>query len=156
MSLLIGDNSVVRMHYTLTNSDGEVLDSSSGGEPLAYLHGAGNIIPGLERELTGKVTGDSLTVVVAPEDGYGEVHEELFQVVPREAFQGIDTIEPGMNFQAQGEGGQVQSIVVAKVDGDQITVDANHPLAGVQLHFDVEIVEVRDASAAEIAQGHIQ
>ncbi len=155
MSLLIGDNSVVRMHYTLTNSDGEVLDSSSGGEPLAYLHGAGNIIPGLERELTGKVAGDSLTVVVAPEDGYGEVNEGLFQVVPREAFQGIDTIEPGMNFQAQGEGGQVQSIVVAKVDGDEITVDANHPLAGVQLHFAVEIVEVRDASDEEIAHGHV-
>lgn len=155
MSLLIGDNSVVRMHYTLTNSDGEVLDSSSGGEPLAYLHGAGNIIPGLERELTGKVAGDSLTVVVAPEDGYGEVNEGLFQVVPREAFQGIDAIEPGMNFQAQGEGGQVQSIVVAKVDGDEITVDANHPLAGVQLHFAVEIVEVRDASDEEIAHGHV-
>ena len=75
--------------------------------------------------------------------------------MPREAFQGIDTIEPGMNFQAQGEGGQVQSIVVAKVDGDEITVDANHPLAGVQLHFDVEIVEVRDASDEEIAQGHV-
>lgn len=155
MSLLIGDNAVVRMHYTLTNSEGEVLDSSSGAEPLAYLHGAGNIIPGLERELTGKVAGDSLTVVVAPEDGYGEVRQELFQVVPSEAFQGIDTIEPGMNFQAQGEGGQVQSIVVAKVDGDQITVDANHPLAGVQLHFDVEIVEVRAASDEEIAHGHV-
>ena len=155
MSLLIGDNSVVRMHYTLTNPEGEVLDSSSGSDPLAYLHGAGNIIPGLERELTGKVAGDTLTVVVAPEDGYGDVQQELFQVVPREAFQGIDTIEPGMNFQAQGEGGQVQSIVVAEVDGDEVTVDANHPLAGVQLHFDVEIVEVREASAEELAHGHV-
>lgn len=155
MSLLIGENLVVRMHYTLTNSDGEVLDSSSGSDPLAYLHGAGNIIPGLERELTGKVTGDKVNVVVAPADGYGEVQQELFQVVPREAFQGIDTIEPGMNFQAQGEGGQVQSIVVAKVDGDEVTVDANHPLAGVQLHFDVEIVEVRDATEEELAHGHV-
>lgn len=155
MSLLIGDNLVVRMHYTLTNAEGDVLDSSSGAEPLAYLHGAGNIIPGLERELTGKVAGDSLTVVVAPADGYGEVRQELFQVVPREAFQGIDTIEPGMNFQAQGQGGQVQNIVVSKVDGDDITVDANHPLAGVQLHFDVDIVEVREASDEEIAHGHV-
>ncbi|NND69000.1 MAG: peptidylprolyl isomerase [Halioglobus sp.] len=155
MSLLIGDNLVVRMHYTLTNAEGEVLDSSSGSDPLAYLHGAGNIIPGLERELTGKVSGDKVNVVVAPADGYGEVQQELFQVVPREAFQGIDTIEPGMNFQAQGEGGQVQSITVAKVEGDEITVDANHPLAGVQLHFDVEIVEVRDASEEELAHGHV-
>ena len=154
MSLLIGDNSVVSMHYTLTNNDGEVLDSSEGAQPLVYLHGAGNIIPGLERELTGKVTGDSLNVKVAPADGYGEVVPELMQVVPRAAFQGVEQVEVGMAFTASGEGGQTQRIVVAEVDGDNITVDANHPLAGVELNFAVEIVDVRDATEQEIAHGH--
>lgn len=154
MSLLIGDNLVVSMHYTLTNNDGEVLDSSEGAQPLVYLHGAGNIIPGLERELTGKVAGDSLDVKVAPADGYGEVVPELMQVVPRSAFQGVDEVEVGMAFTASGEGGQTQRIVVAAVEGDNVTVDANHPLAGVELNFAVEIVDVRDATEEELAHGH--
>ena len=153
MSLLIGDNSVVRMHYTLTNSDGEVLDSSSGGEPLAYLHGAGNIIPGLESALVGKQAGDTLNVVVAAADAYGERHDGLVQEVPREAFQGVEDIQAGMRFQAQTDQGPV-SVVVTAVTEQTVTVDGNHPLAGQQLTFDVEVVAVRDANEEELAHGH--
>ena len=155
MSLLIGNNLVVSMHYKLTNNEGQVLDSSEGAEPLSYLHGAGNIIPGLEQALVGKVQGEKLQVQVAPGDAYGEIRAEMIQVVPRAAFQGVDTIEPGMAFQAQGPDGATQQIMVREVDGDNITIDANHPLAGVELTFDVEIVGVREASEEEIAHGHV-
>ena len=154
MALLIGDNSVVSMHYKLTNAGGELLDSSEGREPLTYLHGAGNIIPGLENALVGKVAGDSLQVEITPAEGYGEVRQELLQVVPREAFQGVEQIEPGMAFQAQGQDGTTRQIVVREINGNDITVDGNHPLAGVDLHFDVQIIEVREASAEEVAHGH--
>ncbi|HAR07806.1 MAG TPA: peptidylprolyl isomerase, partial [Cobetia sp.] len=97
----IAQNAVVSFHYTLTNNEGEVLDSSEGREPLAYIHGAGNIVPGLEKELDGKTSGDELKVAVSPEEGYGEVQEALVQEVPREAFQGVEDIEAGMQFQAQ-------------------------------------------------------
>jgi FKBP-type peptidyl-prolyl cis-trans isomerase SlyD len=155
MTLPIGDNVVVSMHYTLTNSAGELLDSSEGADPLSYLHGAGNIIAGLENALSGKLTGDALQVQIAPADAYGEIREEMIQVVPRSAFQGIEEIEPGMAFQARGPDGASQQIVVRSVDGDQVTVDGNHPLAGVELHFDVQIVDVREATEEEIAHGHV-
>ena len=154
MTLLIGDNSVVSMHYKLTDASGEVLDSSDGGEPLTYLHGAGNIIPGLENALVGKVAGDSLKVEVPPAEGYGEIRQELMQVVPREAFQGVEQLKPGMAFQAQGQDGSTRQIVVREINGDEIMVDGNHPLAGVDLHFDVQVVEVREASEEEVAHGH--
>ena len=155
MSLLIGNNVVASIHYTLTNSSGEVLDSSEGAEPLAYLHGAGNIIPGLENALVGKTAGASLQVNIAPADAYGELQPELVQVVPREAFLGVDEIEPGMSFEAQDPQGQARRIIVKSVEGDEVTIDANHPLAGVELNFDVQVVDVRDASEEEIAHGHV-
>ena len=155
MSLLIGVKLVVTIHYKLTDNSGEVIDSSEGAEPLAYLHGAGNIIPGLENALVGKTAGATLQVAVAPEDGYGEIHPQLIETVPREAFEGIDTIEPGMAFEAQGSDGQARRIVVKEVSGDEIIIDGNHPLAGVELNFDVEVVSVRDASEEEIAHGHV-
>lgn len=155
MSLLIGDNLVVSMHYELTDNDGTVLDSSKDAEPLPYLHGAGNIIPGLEKALVGKTQGDSLQVTVEPAEGYGEVAPELINTVDRSAFQGVESIEVGMAFEAQGADGSVQRIIVKDVDGDEITVDANHPLAGVTLNFDVEIVSVREATEEEIAHGHV-
>ncbi|GAB5450297.1 MAG: peptidylprolyl isomerase [Halioglobus sp.] len=155
MSLLIGNNLVVSMHYKLTDNDGEVLDSSEGREPLTYLHGAGNIIPGLETALTGKVEGDSVQATIAPADAYGETQEEMIQVVPRAAFQGVESIEPGMTFTASGQDGATQQITVTEVQGDDITVDANHPLAGVELNFDVQIVSVRAASEEELAHGHV-
>lgn len=149
----VADQHVVRIHYTLTDDTGDVLDSSSGGEPLTYLHGSGNIIPGLERELSGKRAGDTLQVRVDPADGYGEHREELVQAVPMSAFQGIENIEPGMRFEASGpEGSQV--VMVTEVSDDAVTVDANHALAGEVLNFDVEIVDVRTAEPEEIEHGH--
>lgn len=155
MSLMIGDNMVVSMHYTLTDDGGNVLDSSEGSDPLSYLHGAGNIIPGLEKALVGKVADDALKVQVAPTEGYGEKMPELMQTVDKAAFQGVDNLEPGMAFEAEGENGQVQRVIIASIDGDQVTVDGNHPLAGVTLNFDVKIVSVRDATEEEISHGHV-
>ena len=154
MSLLIGNNSVVSMHYKLTDDDGNVLDSSEGSEPLVYLHGARNIIPGLEKELIGKVEGDSLQVRVEPANGYGEIRPELVQTVEKSAFQGV-SVEAGMAFEARTPDGSVQRVVVKQVDGDEVTIDANHPLAGRVLHFDIEIVSVREATAEEISHGHV-
>ena len=150
----IAQNAVVSFHYTLTNNEGEVLDSPEGREPLAYIHGAGNIVPGLEKELDGKTSGDELKVAVSPEEGYGEVQEALVQEVPREAFQGVEDIEAGMQFQAQTQGGPLM-VTVTKVEGDTVTVDGNHPLAGETLNFDVQITNVREASAEELEHGHV-
>jgi len=153
-SMQIAQNSVVAFHYTLTNDAGEVLDSSEGREPLTYLHGAGNIIPGLEKELEGHATGEKLQVKVSPEEGYGDVQPQLVQEVPRDAFQGVENVEPGMQFQAQTQGGPLM-VTVTQVDGDTVTVDGNHPLAGQPLNFDVEIAEVREASEEEVEHGHV-
>ncbi|TDO06876.1 MULTISPECIES: FKBP-type peptidyl-prolyl cis-trans isomerase [Halomonas] len=150
----IAQNSVVAFHYTLTNDAGDVLDSSEGREPLTYLHGAGNIIPGLEKQLEGLAPGDKLQAKVTPEEGYGEVQAQLVQEVPRDAFQGVDNVEPGMQFQAQTQGGPLM-VTVTSVEGDTVTVDGNHPLAGQPLNFDVEIAEVREASEDEIEHGHV-
>ncbi len=155
MSLLIGDNLVVSMHYTLTDDEGNVLDSSEGGEALSYLHGAGNIIPGLEKALTGKVANDSLEVRVEPEEAYGAVIPELIQTIDKAAFQEVESLEPGMAFEAQGPEGQVQRIVVKKVEGNDVTIDGNHPLAGVALTFAVQILAVREATQEEIEHGHV-
>ncbi len=155
MSLLIGDNLVVSMHYKLTDDDANLLDSSEGSEPLAYLHGAGNIIPGLEKALVGKVAGDTVQVRIEPADAYGEIRPELIETVDIAAFQGVDSVEPGMAFEAQAPDGSVQRIVVKAVEGNDVTIDANHPLAGVTLNFDVEIVGVREATQEEIAHGHV-
>lgn len=150
----IAQNSVVSFHYTLTNDAGEVIDSSEGRDPLSYLQGAGNIVPGLEEAMEGRRAGDSFKVDVAPEDGYGTHHEGLVQDVPRAAFQGVDEIEAGMSFQAQTPQG-VHSVTVTRVTAETITVDGNHPLAGQTLHFDVQITEVRAASAEELSHGHV-
>jgi len=150
----IGHEKVVSIHYTLTNTEGTVLDSSSGSDPLAYLHGFGNIIPGLENALTGKAAGDKLSVTVDPEQAYGTRDERLVQDVPRGAFKGVDQLAPGMQFQAQGPEG-TRLVIVTKVAEDLVTVDANHPLAGQTLHFEVEVSEVRDATAEELEHGHV-
>ena len=149
----IAKNTVVTMNYTLTDPQGQVLDSSEGREPLAYLHGASNIIPGLEAALSGKAVGDSLTVTVPPEQGYGPHDPNLVQPVPRANFQGAPDIKPGMQFQAHtSEGTRV--VTVVKVDEQNVTVDANHPLAGMDLKFDVSVVGVREASPEELQHGH--
>ncbi len=151
----IQNNAVVAIHYTLTNNAGEVIDSSEGKDPLKYLHGAGNIIPGLENALVDCCVGDKKDVVVEPRDGYGERDENLVQKLPREAFGGIDTIEVGMEFQAQGQDGSVQYVSVEKVEDDGITINANHPLAGETLNFAVSVEEVREATESEIEHGHV-
>ena len=149
----IAENSVVTIHYTLTNSEGEVLDSSQGQEPLAYLAGASNIIPGLENALTGKQVGDKLDVTVEPEEAYGPLREELVQKVDHENFQGIDDIQVGMQFMAQAPWGE-QPVTVMAVEEDGITLDGNHPLAGQTLTFAVEVMAVRSATDEELQHGH--
>jgi FKBP-type peptidyl-prolyl cis-trans isomerase SlyD len=150
----IAPEKVVHIHYTLKNVAGELLDKSSTDEPLGYLHGAGNIIPGLEDALAGKSAGDAVSVRVTPEQGYGTRDESLVQDVPRGAFEGVDTIEPGMRFQAESEDG-ARVILVVSVSDDVVTVDGNHPLAGETLMFDVEVDAVRDASPVELEHGHV-
>jgi FKBP-type peptidyl-prolyl cis-trans isomerase SlyD len=150
----IQQDQVVSIHYTLKNDAGEVLDSSAEGEPLTYLHGHGNLIAGLERELTGKNPGDRLQVKILPADGYGEYDKELVQKVPRRALKGIPKITVGMRLQAQTAEG-VRAVTVSHVAGDMITLDGNHPLAGQNLNFEVEVTEVRPASAEELSHGHV-
>jgi FKBP-type peptidyl-prolyl cis-trans isomerase SlyD len=151
----IAKDKAVSIHYTLTLDGGQVIDSSEGKDPLVYLHGHGNIIPGLEKELVGKGIGEKLSVTVVPEEGYGVHNPGLIQEVPREAFQGVDNLEVGMMFQAPGEGGQIQLIRITGIEGDKITVDGNHELAGKTLNFAVEISEIREASPEELTHGHV-
>lgn len=148
------DGKVVHIHYTLKDDAGQVLDSSVGQEPLAYLHGTGNIIPGLENALEGKTVGDKLTVAVAPEDGYGVRNENLIQAVSRSVFPPSAQIQLGEQFQVQTSAG-VRLATVTKIVGDQITLDMNHPLADVTLHFDVEVMDVQTATEEELAHGHV-
>lgn len=152
---MIKQNSVVTMHYQLKDVDGEILDSSEGAEPLTYLHGANNIIVGLEEALLGKAVGDEINAVIAPEKAYGPMVDALIQTVPKAAFgDEISNIEVGMRFQAETEQGPVP-VVVTAMDAENVTVDGNHPLAGKELHFNVTVAEVRDASAEEIEHGHV-
>lgn len=150
----IAERTVASFHYTLTDDAGRVIDSSAGHAPLTYLHGAGNIVPGLEKAMIGRSTGDAFDVVVAPEDGYGEPNEMLVQVVPRAAFQGVEELAVGMEFQAHTPQGPM-SVSIAKIEGDEITVDGNHPLAGRTLHFAIEVTDVREASLEEVMHGHV-
>ena len=154
MSLLIGKNSVVSLNYTLTDDAGKVLDSSDGSKPMMYLHGSGNIVPGLEKALVGRGEGDSLKVRVEPAEAYGEVIPNGVKTIERAAFEGVDVVEEGMAFQAQAPDGSTQHIVVTKVEGDDVTIDINHPLAGVALNFDINILSVREATKEELDHGH--
>lgn len=148
------NQTVVSIDYTLKDDEGDVLDSSEAGSPLVYLHGADNIIPGLEAALTGKSVGEELTVVVSAEDGYGEYDESLVAEVERDRFPGADEIELGDEFQANTPEGP-RMVTVIGIDDEAITIDANHPLAGETLHFQVKIVDVRAATKEEIEHGHV-
>jgi len=150
----VADNMAVSIHYTLTNDDGEVLDSSIDDEALVYLHGGGNIISGLENALHGKVAGDKFKVRIDPEHAYGELMEEMVQVISRDMFEGIDNIEVGMQFHADVSSG-TGVVTVVNIEDDEITIDGNHPLAGLALTFDVEVIDVRAATKEEAAHGHI-
>lgn len=150
----IDDRSVVTFHYTLTDDSGRVIDSSAGHEPLSYLQGSGQIVPGLERQMAGHVAGDKFDAVVAAADAYGESDPNLMHVISRAQLQGVDDLEVGMQFQAEG-GRHPTTVTITKIDGDQVTVDANHPLAGATLHFAIEVTEVREATAEELSHGHV-
>lgn len=150
----VAQNSVVTIHYTLKDDSGELIDRSEKNQPLAYLHGRGNLIPGLERELEGKQSGDRLTVTIAPADGYGEHDDALIQKVPRSAVQGVKDLKAGMQLHARSNEG-MRMLIVAEVDDESVTLDGNHPLAGKTLHFDVEIADVRAATQEELAHGHV-
>lgn len=151
----IAQHTVVTMTYTLTDDQGQVLDQADTDQPFAYLHGADNIILGLEKQLTGKQANDSLVITVPPAEAYGEYDERMTQQVPRSMFEGIpaEQIVAGAEFHAQTDAGN-QTIRIAAVDANSVTIDANHPLAGVALTFDVTILNVRVASAEEVAHGH--
>ena len=153
--MLIARNKVVLIDYTLTDDSQQVLDRSEAGEPLAYLHGAANIIPGLESALEGRKAGESLKVRVAPAEAYGERDDRLVQMVPRAMFEDSGEIQAGMQFHSADEEGHVTVVTVTNITDDTITVDANHPLAGVPLTFSVTVVEVRNATAEELAHGHV-
>lgn len=150
----IAAHRVVHIHYTLTDDGGMVLDSSAGGDPLVYLHGVGNLVPGLEKALEGKQRGDKVSVTVPPEEGYGPRDESLVQQVPRRAFKGLRELKPGMRLHAESAHGPGLVSVVA-VTGDLVTVDGNHALAGQRLNFQVEIAQVREATAEEVLHGHV-
>lgn len=150
----IAKDRVVSIHYTLTDDDGKTLDSSSGGDPLSYLHGNNGLIPGLEKALEGREQGDSFKTTVAPDEGYGMPNPELVQDVPLEALSGIDGLEVGMTLQSKAPDGRVQLLVVEAIGDSTATLNANHALAGESLHFDVSVEAVREATAEELEHGH--
>ncbi|ASJ97602.1 MULTISPECIES: peptidylprolyl isomerase [Shewanella] len=152
--MIITQHTAVSIHYSLTNQQGELIESSFEGEPMLYLHGAENMIPGLEKALEGKSVGDKLEVTVEAEEAYGPYHDGLRQDVPLAAFGDIEDIVPGMRFIAETEMGQ-RPVQVTEVKDDVVVVDGNHPLAGQTLNFSVEVLSVREASEEEIAHGHI-
>lgn len=149
----ISKHKVVSIHYTLKDNEGTTLDSSIGGEPLMYIQGIGSLIPGMEEGLEGKVKGDKLHIHVKPEKGYGLRDERLVQEVPRTAF-GSQDVQVGMRFRAE-TGAGVQIVTVTEVSDESVTVDGNHPLAGVDLNFTVEVMDVRNATPEELAHGHV-
>ena len=147
-------NKVVSIHYTLTNDAGELLDTSSGSEPLFYIHGSGNIVPGLERAMEGKKPGDAFDVDVSSEEGYGARNDEMIQKVPKTAFQNVEDLEIGMSFQAQ-TGGGMHIFIITDIDDEHVTADGNHPLAGENLHFKIEVVDIREPTKEELSHGHV-
>ena len=145
---------IVTLNFTLKDEDGELLDSTQGEEPLLYLHGANNLVPGLEAQLEGKKVGDTLSAVVPPEEGYGLPQGPGPQAVPLDSFPEDVDVEPGMPFIADDEEGNEIEMWVVDVDEDQIIVDSDHPLAGVTLHFDIEVLGIRNATEVELQHGH--
>ena len=150
----IGDQKVVTLHYTLTDNDGKVIDKSEDSS-FAYLHGASNIIPGLEDALTGKSAGEEMSVSVSPEQAYGVRDESMLQQVSKNMFEDAAQIAVGTQFHAQGPNGEMLVVTVLEVEEEHVVVDGNHPLAGVELNFDVKIIDVRDASEEEVEHGHV-
>jgi FKBP-type peptidyl-prolyl cis-trans isomerase SlyD len=152
--VIVEDQCVVEIHYTLTSDSGDVIDSSAGKDPLKYLHGAGMLVPGLEREIAGKSMGDQFQVVVQPEDGYGVVDPELVQQVERGVLEGVEDLQVGMQLEAQSPEGDTHYVIVQEISDTHVTLNANAPLAGFTLHFDIQVEVVREASEQELEHGH--
>lgn len=150
----LGKHKVGTLNYKLSDNEGNQLDESTDSSFL-YLHGENNIIPGLEKALEGKQSGDKLNVEVAPQDAYGERSEELVQTVPKNIFPDDADVIEGMQFHAQSTNGEPMILTIKSVEKDEVVIDSNHPMAGMTLHFDVEIVDVREATEAEIELGHV-
>ncbi len=150
----IANGCVVAMEYTLKTEDGSLIDTSEGDEPMWYLHGSGQIVPGLETALTGRAVGDKLEAVVKPEDGYGPRQDDRVLTVPRSKLPDSPEPEVGMQLEAQGRRGEQVVLWVTDINGDEVTLDGNHPLAGQTLHFEVEVKQVREATADEKRHGH--
>ena len=151
---MVSNGKVVSIHYTLKNDEGTVLDTSDGKDPLAYLHGANNVIPGLETAMEGKKTGETFNVRISPTDAYGEQDDSKKQVLERSMF-GEHEVQIGQQFHAADPEGNSIVVTVTNIDGDEIVIDGNHPLAGMTLNFEVEVMDVRDASEEEISHGHV-
>lgn len=149
----ISKNTVVTLNYTLKNDQGEVIDESRDNS-FIYMHGEGGIIPGLESQLEGKSSGESLTAHIEPEEGYGQRDDSMIQIVPRDMFEEGHPIEEGVQFHAQSPEGETLTVTITQIEGDEITVDGNHPLAGIPLNFDIDIVDIRAATSEEIDHGH--
>jgi FKBP-type peptidyl-prolyl cis-trans isomerase SlyD len=151
---MVNKGKVVSIHYTLKDDQGNILDTSEGKDPLTYLHGANNVIVGLENAIEGKKTGDTFSVSIEPTEAYGEKDEAKKQVLERSMF-GEHEVQVGQQFHAADPEGNSIVVTVTNIDGDDIVIDGNHPLAGLTLNFDVEIVDVREASEEEISHGHV-
>jgi FKBP-type peptidyl-prolyl cis-trans isomerase SlyD len=152
--MTITKGSVVLFDYTLTDDEKDIIDSSKEGGPLAYLHGEGQIVKGLEKVMEGKKAGDTFSVTVSPEEGYGLPDPSKIATVTADQIEGGDELEEGMQLEASNEDGE-QIVVVSKIEGNKVTLDGNHPLAGMTLHFDITVREVRAATPEEIAHGHV-
>ena len=150
----IAENHVVTLNYTLTDNDGEIIDQAQDSS-FVYLHGAQNIIPGLENALTGKSVGDALSVKVSPEEGYGVRDDSRVEDVPREMFPDDQEITAGMVFHAEGPDGESITVTVVSIDDDTVKIDSNHALAGIELNFEVEVMGIRDAEQVELDHGHV-
>jgi FKBP-type peptidyl-prolyl cis-trans isomerase SlyD len=150
----IAKHKVVTIDYTLTDTEGNVLDTSSGAEPLAYLHGVGGLIPGLEQALEGRATGETFAVDIPANQAYGERDEALVQSVSRQQFVGVPDLAVGMQFEADTQMGP-RVVTIVDIQGDSVMVDGNHELAGMPLHFDIVVAGVRDATSDELRHGHV-
>ncbi len=151
--MIIDDNAVVAIHYNLNNGFGEVIDTSQGQLPLVYMHNTNALLPSLERELTGRTAGEQFDVTIYPEDGYGYADENLVQTMDRSLFDEVKDLQVGMRVRLIGTDERIEMITVRELHDDTVVADANHPLAGQVLHFQIAIVTVRQPTATEVAQG---
>ncbi len=150
----IEDGKVAMIHYSLKNESGETIDSTQNAQPMGYLHGHNNLMPGLEKALNGKDEGEKFAVSLAPEDAFGPHDDKHVRQIPKDQFDNLDELKVGMHLQVKSPQGS-QIVTVKAVTEENVTVDFNHPLAGQTLHFDIEVLEVRDATAEELEHGHI-